>query len=366
MLLEFIDIKSQRQTLVCDPNETIHDILPRIITIFQIKKNYIPVLLYKGKRLESNQQIKTIGYSPSHHILIVSQKQNSPTNTDPDCQASRDPQQPEIINPTDKRSNQSTNTADSPLPNMPKSHLQLSTKPSSNSTSIVTSQTVDCDTQVNTESSNESPNPKMPDKNMEINDDDQDNSSQDMEKENDLEADSLTSTHNLKEEFENQSDFDVFLEEEEEEEEHFEISEVTVDSSVSPHHISEQARATIMSNFEFFIQAAFDAFTQKNPELAAKIRNNPFPFLRILGIPLDCFPSLANYTDVGANADMLLRYAILKLEDFPLSDQYKIMELRRTGLNLDFIISIFEECDRDEEKTFRRMMISRYYHQDLY
>lgn len=73
MLINFVLISGKRLTLDCDPNDTIKDILQRIINSFQLQDYKTVKLIYKGKKLNENDEIKTLNYSPNQLVIVHAQ-----------------------------------------------------------------------------------------------------------------------------------------------------------------------------------------------------------------------------------------------------------------------------------------------------
>mgnify|MGYP001155922954 CR=1 FL=1 len=81
MLINFVLISGKRLTLDCDPNDTIKDILQRIINSFQLQDYKTVKLIYKGKKLNENDEIKTLNYSPNQLVIVHAQDKKKKEET---------------------------------------------------------------------------------------------------------------------------------------------------------------------------------------------------------------------------------------------------------------------------------------------
>lgn len=94
MLINFVLISGKRLTLDCDPNDTIKDILQRIINSFQLQDYKTVKLIYKGKKLNENDEIKTLNYSPNQLVIVHAQdkkKKEETSSTQPNYATSESP-----------------------------------------------------------------------------------------------------------------------------------------------------------------------------------------------------------------------------------------------------------------------------------
>lgn len=148
MLIDFSLLNGTRMTLDCDPNETIANVIPRIVSAFHLEKYNTVQLIYKGKKLIDNSEIKNLGYVQSQVVIVraLGEKQTEPTpnsNPPPQIKSNPPPSQPNAqntsatpVNPPIIRDNDPNTTnlhTDRPPPsnnneNMPHQNTEITSK----------------------------------------------------------------------------------------------------------------------------------------------------------------------------------------------------------------------------------------------
>lgn len=101
MLIDFSLLNGTRKLIECDPNEKITNIIPKIVSAFQLERFKTIRLIYKGRRIDENEEIKNLGYTQGQVVIVNAQGEkpaelpsSQPDTSSSDVPAAQPPARP--------------------------------------------------------------------------------------------------------------------------------------------------------------------------------------------------------------------------------------------------------------------------------
>lgn len=73
MLIDFCLKNGTRKVIDCNPNETIKDVLPKIIRAFELERYSTIQLIYKGRKIPETDEIKNLNYIQNQIVIVNAQ-----------------------------------------------------------------------------------------------------------------------------------------------------------------------------------------------------------------------------------------------------------------------------------------------------